>query len=224
VLSSASWRAGLVEVTPHEEDQMPRRQLLLIGIIIIVTGSAFAQEVGRVETNLDYGYLRLKVPNSVAPVNMNGLQFGVTANVNRWLGLGADFGGYYHCVAGCTGYGDVAHNDAFLFLAGPRVRLRPGREWQPFVQGSAGLLNVGYDDEFDVAPSPTGVGVVNASKRQHTGLAYAAGGGVDWMRGRAIIRVGQIDVVHYDLGGRSANTVRFTAGIRFQFGMPKRQP
>jgi hypothetical protein len=197
------------------------RRLLMF--IIIVSASSFAQEVGKVEANVDYGYLRLKVPNSVKPVNMNGVQFGVTANVNRWLGFGADMGGYYHCVAGCSGYGgDIAHNDAFLLLAGPRVRLAPGRQWQPFVQGSAGLLNVGYDDEFDVAPSPTGIGVVNASKRDHTGLAYAGGGGVDWMRGRMIVRVGQIDFMHYDVAGRGAATVRFTAGLRFQFGMPRK--
>ena len=195
------------------------RRLLLL---MLVAGSAFAQTTfGRIEANVDYGYLRLKVPNSSTAVNMNGIQLGVSSNVNRWLGFGAEFGGYYHCVAGCTGYGDIAHNDAFLFLAGPRVRLRPGRSWQPILQGSVGVLDIGYDDEFDVAPSPTGIGIVNVSKRQHTGLAVSGGGGVDWTKGRFIFRVGQIDVLHYDVGGRSANTVRFSSGIRYQWGMRK---
>ena len=198
---------------------MLRRWLLFI---IIVSGSAFAQEKwGRMEANADYGYLRLKVPNASKPVNMNGVQLGISTNVNRWLGFGAEFGAYYHCVAGCTGYTDVAHNDAFLFLAGPRVRMRPGKKWQPFLQGSAGVMNIGYDDEFDVAPSPTGVGVINASKRSHSGLAYSAGGGLDWVMGRGIFRVAQLDMVRYDVGGRPANTVRFSMGFRYQWGMRK---
>ena len=39
------------------------------------------------------------------------------------------------------------------------------------------------------------------------------------MLGRLIVRIGQVDFYHYDVGGRSANTARFTAGVRFQFGM-----
>lgn len=194
---------------------MFRRMLLFI---LILTGSAAAQEIRRFEANVDYGYLRLKVPNSIKPVNMNGVQFGVVANANRWLGLGVDLGGYYHCITGCGQYSDLAHNDAFSVLAGPRVRLRPGKEWQPFVQGSAGMLNVGYRDELNYAPSPTGIGVVNSSQSSHSGLAWAAGGGVDWMRGRFVVRVAQLDVYHYEVGGRGQDTVRFTAGIRWQFG------
>ena len=190
----------------------------LLAFILILTGSAAAQEIRRFETNVDYGYLRLKVPNATKPVNMNGVQFGVVANANRWLGLGVDFGGYYHCITGCSQYGDLAHNDAFSVLAGPRVRLRPGKKWQPFVQGSAGTLNIGYRDELNYGPSPTGIGVVNTSSAGHSSLAWSAGGGVDWMTGRFVVRVGQLDFYHYEVGGRGQNTARFTAGIRWQFG------
>jgi hypothetical protein len=194
---------------------MWRRMLLFI---LILTGSALGQEIRRLEANVDYGYLSMKVPNATKPVDMNGIQVGITANANRWLGLGVDFGGYYHCITGCTGYGDLAHNSAFSVLVGPRVRLRPGRNWQPFVQGSAGMLNIGYRDELNIAPSPTGVGVVNASQSSHSGLAWAAGGGVDWMRGRFVVRVAQFDFYQYTVAGRAQNTGRFTAGIRWQFG------
>jgi hypothetical protein len=200
----------------------------LVLFILILTASGFAQENwGRMEANLDYGYLRLKVPNAAHPVNMNGVQLGITTNVNRWLGFGADFGAYYHCVAGCNqgsyGYGssDLAHNTAYTLLVGPRIRLRPGHKWQPFVQGSGGLIHVGYNDSVSYVPSPTGTGVVNPANQGHKGVAISGGGGVDWVAGHFIVRVGQIDFLRYDVGLRTGNTARFIAGIRYQWGMRK---
>ena len=184
--------------------------------LIVLAGAAFAQDVGRLETSLDYSYLRLKVPNSASAVNLHGIQIGAAGNVNRWLGLGADFGAYYHCAAGCWGDTSLARNYVFTFLAGPRLRLRPGRNWQPFAQTSAGLINIRYSDDVSFVPSPTGIGIVNPNKISHNGLAVAAGGGLDWLKGRAIIRVAQVDVLHYSVGHQSGNSVRFSAGVRLQ--------
>lgn len=185
-------------------------------VVAVLASSVLAQSVGRVETSLDYSYLRLRVPNSASPVNLHGIQIGAVGNVNRWLGLGGDFGTYYHCAAGCWGDTSLARNYVFTLLGGPRVRLRPGRAWQPFAQASAGMINVRYSDDLTFTPSPTGIGVENKSKVSHTGLAVAVGGGVDWFKGRAVIRVAQFDVLHYDAGGHSGNTVRFSAGVRLQ--------
>jgi hypothetical protein len=109
----------------------------------------------------------------------------------------------------------------FTLLGGPRLRLRPGRAWQPFAQASAGIINVRYSDDLTFVASPTGLGVENSKGVSHTGLAVAAGGGLDWFKGRAIIRLAQFDLLHYDAGGRSGNTVRFSAGVRLQLAMPK---
>src|SRR5512146_2244924 len=72
---------------------------VMIGKIFLVMAafacSALAQTTGRIETSIDYSYLRLHVPNSVSPVNLHGIQIGAAGNVNRWLGFGGDFGAYY---------------------------------------------------------------------------------------------------------------------------------
>lgn len=198
--------------------------VFVIFIASVAAAQEKAQPAGRFETGLDYSSMRVKVPNSAKPVDVNGIQLGGTVNANRWLGLSADFGAYYHCVAGCIGYGDLAHNYVLTFLAGPRVRLRPGRTWQPFVQAQAGVANISYTDELSLAPSPTGVGVVKTNQYNRSGLAYDAGGGLDWVKGRFVFRVAQVDYFHYNIGQRSENTVRFTMGVRFQLGMPKDVP
>lgn len=195
-----------------------RRVLLLL---LVLAGNAAGQQVGRVEASLDYSYMRLKVPNSATPVNLHGLQLGAARNLNQWLGVGADFGAYYHCAAGCWGDTSLARNYVFTVLAGPRLRFRPDREWRPFAQASAGMINVRYSDDLNITASSAGIGVANTDPVTHTGMAFAAGGGLDWVRGRAIVRVGQLDVLHYDVGGRSGNTVRFSIGVRLHFAMPK---
>ncbi len=195
------------------------RRLLLV---VVLAGSAAGQDVGRVETSLDYSYVRLRVPNSVTPVSLHGVQLGGVRNVNQWLAFGGDFGAYYHCAAGCWGDTSLARNWGFTLLAGPRVRFRPKANWRPFAQASAGLINIQYNDDSTVQPSSSGIGITSL-RMSHSGLAITSGGGVDWMRGRAIVRVAQLDWMRYEVGSRAANTVRFSTGFRWQFGMPKRR-
>lgn len=155
---------------------------------------ARAQDRQRYEISAGYSYRR--ADTSVGPFNMNGIDATATRNMNSWLGIEADVGGY--------------HTEGFreeTYLSGLRVSTRLRGKSSVF-----GNVLVG-----GVHANAGGRGLPSYSN----GFATAIGGGVDYSLTKTIaIRLVQADYLQTRLGQSAQNNVRVTIGVAFRFGNP----
>lgn len=165
--------------------------------------SCAAQSVPKVELGIGYSYARMPVPLSSKRVNNHAIALDVTTNVNRRLGLTGEFDVYYHCVAGCLPYSDIARNNSYVVMGGPRVRLAKGK-YVPWVHALGGYANMRFSEDL-------------GSRSSWSGAASAIGGGLDVNVGRFGFRVGQIDYLRTP-GPLMHNNVRFTSGFLINLG------
>ncbi len=188
------------------------RRVLITSVFLLFTVLATAQEyVPKVELGLGYSYSYMRVPNTSTRVNMNGLVFSGTFNVNRWTGLEAEFGTHYHCISGCWIYGIRVDNpdetnDSVSFLIGPRVNLAPNRRVQPWIHALAGVTRTAYSNH------------IAGYKVSTSGFGWAAGGGLDVPYHAVTIRAIQVDFTRYAAEPEDFNNVRIGAGIVFRIG------
>ena len=172
-------------------------------ILLLLTSSLSAQSVPKVELGIGYSFARMPVPLSTKPVNNHALALEATANLNRRVGITGEFDAYYHCVAGCLPYNDIARNNSFVVLAGPKVRLGKGR-FVPWVHGLAGYANLRFSEDL-------------GARSSWSGAAAAVGGGLDVVRGRFGVRVGQLDYLRTP-GPLGHNNFRITTGFLINLG------
>jgi len=140
------------------------------------------QATPRVELFLGYSYLRA-VPTYVTGnrlVALNGGRASVAFNVNRYLGIVGDVGGYADTELDLTGPGVPnprvvsSGGKVFTYLAGPRFSKRVER-FTPFVQVLGGMIHASpviIDPKICVGFSCTPLPSQNA-------FALTAGGGLD---------------------------------------------
>jgi opacity protein-like surface antigen len=141
------------------------------------------------------GYDYIQVNDRGTEYNFNGGRGQLAYNVNHWLGLAGNLGGYY------TSNGFRA--GIFSYLLGPRINLRWHRKLTPFAQvlfgGARGIDN-----------SP-----LNA-------FAMALGGGVEFkVSEHFAIRPVQAEYFltkFMDGASNRQNNFRYSAGIVFRFG------
>src|SRR5260221_5926307 len=119
---------------------------LCLAFALILAGSltAFAQETPRVEVFTGYSYLHASFADAITPGsadfhgNLNGWDASVAFNANPWLGVVADFGGYYGspffqvifkpsgCVL-CTQGVNTTIKSIHTFMGGPKLSHRRGK-------------------------------------------------------------------------------------------------
>jgi hypothetical protein len=176
-----------------------------IVLLVLLIGSlaAQAQSVPKVEIGIGYSYARMPVPLATKSVNNHALAIDTTAYLNRHVGITGEFDAYYHCVAGCLPYNDIARNNSFVFLAGPKLRLGKGRI-VPWVHALGGYANMRFSEEL-------------GAKASWNGAAAAVGGGLDIVGHRFGVRVGQIDYFRTP-GPLSNNNLRVTTGFLINLG------
>lgn len=136
---------------------------------------------------LGYSYNHLDFGQGVTR-NTNGYEFSGEGQVLPFLGLVADYSGYY----GSTNI----HEQNFLF--GPRVSANVGR-FTPFGQI---LFGVGH------------LGSYGASD---TSFAQAVGGGLDYHITGPIAWRNQVDYLRTSLFNGTQNNVRISTGLAFRF-------
>jgi outer membrane protein OmpA-like peptidoglycan-associated protein len=183
----------------------------------------------KVELFMGYSYLRA-VPTLAAGNRMvwlNGGSTSVAFNLNRYLGLVGDFGGFNETRLLLTSgnpptavgpYQAVDDGTVFTYLVGPRLSLRKHDRITPFVQVLFGGIHA---SEESLCPTCT------ASLPAENSFALTAGGGLDVrLRHRLAIRIIQAEYVmsrfeNLDTGSTQAqNNVRLSTGIVFRFGGP----
>ncbi|GAC1433562.1 MAG: hypothetical protein NVS1B11_16430 [Terriglobales bacterium] len=130
--------------------------------------------------------------------NANGWDTAVTGNVNRWLGVTADFSGAYNSQRG------VSFHD-YLYTFGPVVSLRSNKAFTPYAHFLAGGTHASF----------SGSGFSGSD----SGFAMMFGGGVDIAATRHVaIRALQLDWLSLRSNGVSDNNnMRLTTGLVFRY-------
>jgi outer membrane protein OmpA-like peptidoglycan-associated protein/opacity protein-like surface antigen len=141
----------------------------------------------------------------------------VSGNVNNWLGLVADFGGY--------GLHDVANVDARLwtYTFGPRFYLTRGK-FTPFVHVLAGGARL----KSEITPGSSTDTFTFAAPVHKNSFAALPGGGADLTLGRHLaIRLFQIEylLTKFSDGAKNRqNNFRASTGLVFRMKYPEAPP
>jgi len=134
----------------------------------------------------------------------HGANASAAININRWLGLEADFGGHYK--RDCAGTSGLTCRQ-LTFMGGPRVTYREGKV-SAFGHGLFGMGNLS-------ASLPGG-------SSSETKLAWAAGGGFELAVSEHVsVRVGQVDYLitrYTQTGATHQDHIRLSAGVVFKLG------
>ena len=176
------------------------------------------------EVFLGYSYVRFNADTTNALGTFNehfdfipGGVGEISGNVNNWLGLVADFGGY--------ALHDVGKVDAKLwtYLFGPRLYLSRGR-FSPFVH----VLVGGSRIKASLPAGFVGDTAFFAAPFHQNAFAVAGGGGLDLNATRHFaIRLFQAEYLMTKFNdGRDnrQNNLRASAGVVFRFGYPAAAP
>jgi outer membrane protein OmpA-like peptidoglycan-associated protein len=210
-------------------------------IAVFVFGlAAFAQEVPKAELFLGYEYVRFNPAHEASGnknFNMNGGGGAIMFNLNRVVGLKAEFTG---AGAGdmrvCNSLGTgclTTSGNFFTYLFGPQFTLRKSSRVQPFAHV---LFGGAYSNVYgNITQAGTiSLGPTTADFGKHA-FALAVGGGLDVKVSRNVaIRLGQFDYFMTRFSGRWIDTTgsgaagpreisnqsnfRYLAGINFHIG------
>ncbi len=175
--------------------------------LCLVSGLAFADDelTPRAEVGFNYTYLHLATPGST-DVNNHGGSAYVEYNLNRVVGLVADFGAY------ANGRATAAANSGttFTYLFGPRFNWRISR-MVPYVQFLFGGADAGLNGA--------------AGLRSRNGFATSTGGGFDFVLSRHIaLKPIQVEYLTAHLPNCAStpntfqNDLRYSGGVVFRFG------
>src|ERR1700677_4977624 len=181
----------------------------------------------RVEWFMGYSYLRA-VPTLAAQNRLMWLNGGSTSiafNLNRYLGLVGDFGGFNETrlllISGnppsaAGPYKAVDAGTVFTFLAGPRLSFRSHESFTPFIQALFGDIRASQE-MLCLSCTP--------SLPAENAFALTAGGGLDIkLHHHLAIRVIQAEYMmtrfdNFTTGKTAAqNDMRLSSGLVFRFG------
>ena len=181
---------------------------LVMGTALVCAGLLSAQEgsTPKFEVGLTYTGVHLNAANNNGRQTGNGGSGSFEYNVNSYLGVVADFGGYANTRSGI--------DDKFLtYMFGPRLNWRHKR-FNPYVQA---LFGGGYAWS-------------GPSNNNQNAFTFAIGGGVDYgLTQHIAIKPLQVEYLRTDFNsgslgdststfGDHQNGVRYSAGIVFRFG------
>ncbi|MGC2696650.1 MAG: hypothetical protein WA738_12765 [Candidatus Angelobacter sp.] len=201
------------------------RQRCSVAVVLFALGlSAWTQDAPKVEIFAGYSFVSAGFPANTDPAagdfrgSLNGWNGSAAFNINRLLGVVADFGGYYgsptkgttfkpaNCVL-CTGNATATLHDMHTFTFGPQLSLR-SHDLTVFAHGLFGGARIREDMDF-FGPLP---------KISTTPFAMILGGGVDVpLSSRWIVRV-QPDFFTTKILDRRQNNFRLSTGLVFRLG------
>jgi|SRR5579862_4139862 len=142
-------------------------------------------------------------------VNMNGWDFSVTQNRNRWFGGTLDLSGYYKTPQ----VGGISNSEQiYSILYGPRISYP-----RPLWRGVSAFAHILFGGSHtSVSVTPTGPHASDFS------FGMAAGGGFDLpLQNRVAIRVLQVDYFRPTSFGSGQNNYRLSTGVVFNIGSTK---
>jgi len=181
----------------------------------------------KVDLFLGYSGIRAVPTNTLGNriVWLSGASGSIAFNLNRYLGLVADFGGYHDTRLRLTGTGAnpprsvTSTGTVFTYLFGPRLSYRSDSRFTPFVQALFGDMHASQV----TITGCTGVGCTPL--RTEDAFAMAAGGGLDLrVHDHIALRLIQAEYLMTRFGDQNTgvrttqNDMRVSTGIVFNFG------
>jgi Outer membrane protein beta-barrel domain len=209
---------------------MKIRTVLLVGVVLLMGRTSFAQEYSKWEVPVDYTYARGNGAN-IAPFSLNGGGGGIVYNFNRFFGIKGDLQGYgsttrvFNNVSIVNPDGTITlipqarvNGNLFTYMAGPQLRL-PTHTFKPFAEF---LFGGAHTNTYTNLVKATGATV----GPNNNAFAMAVGGGFDIRVNKTIsIRPFQMDYVLTRFGtslipggSHNQNNFRYNAGVVFTFG------
>ncbi len=202
-----------------------RRFFLFMSLVLVISVPAFAQDTPKVEVFGGYSYFHTppgyysnqgggpytSVSNNPS---LNGWNVSVAGNVNSWLGIVADLGGYYanaetatfvHGIIPTTAFG-TTNVRLYSFLFGPQLSYRKNERFTPFIHALFGGVRQSFGPEITAVANP------------QTDFGMALGAGCDVKASEHLaIRVIQADYVRTRFGFKAENNVRLSFGVVARF-------
>lgn len=205
----------------------------LIATVVLLAVGAWSQEFPAGELNLDYSYVRYapNVPGSKGH-SFNGGGGSIVFDLNRFLGIKADFQGYGSTTSNFliapnatfpSGVNANVQGNLFTYLFGPQIKVHAHRA-QPFVHMLFGGAHSNvYANAFkNICLRNAGLCAFSTAPSNNT-FAFAFGGGIDIPIGHSVaIRPAEIDYLYTNFSNRfnnsNQNNFRYSGGITFNLG------
>jgi len=213
---------------------MKLKTVSVLGAILILGMSAWAQEFPRAEVGANYDYARYGPSAPYAQghsLNGGGGEFNY--NINEFLGIKADLQGYgsnttqFNIPPNSTFpsglHGNVQGN-LFTYLFGPQIKVRAHRV-QPYGQILFGGAHTNlYGNAYHTICQPIASGCAVSKAPSAEAFSMEVGGGVDIPVGKHIaIRPAEFDYLLTRFsnpfsGTNNQNNFRYSPGVVFSFG------
>ena len=210
-----------------------KRFFSVTSLILVASLSTMAQDYPKAEVFGGYSFLHADDSlsfRSAGGANLHGWNASVTANLDRWFGLTADFSGHYDSSSSIQelvppfppGFPPIpsftttvkSSTNVHTFMVGPRFSYRKNEKITPFAHVLFGVSRRHLDSDV----SFIGFGRTSFSAND-TSFAGAVGGGLDVAMGKNLaLRVIQADYLLTRAFGNNANNARISTGIVFRFG------
>jgi hypothetical protein len=210
---------------------MKSKSAIVLGIMVLVGTSAFAQENQKGEVSLDFSYIHFVPQNNniVHSVNLWGGGGSAVYYFLGGLGIKGEFEGYGSstrsfafapgstiCPGGCAGN---ASGNLFTYNVGPQVKFHRGKV-EPFVEALFG----GAHSNFYGNLFRNCVGCVVARSPSNNAFDFIIGGGIDIkISQHFVVRPGEFDYVltrfgnDFTRGNNNQSNFRYQAGVVFRF-------
>src|ERR1700688_908889 len=114
-----------------------RRAVCLLGLVFLVSFSAAAQDVPKVDLFAGYSYIHTGPGIALPSFNANGGIGSVAFNFTNWGGLVVEAGGIH----ASTINGTDVDATALTYLAGPKITLFHRSKLSPFAQALFGFTH-----------------------------------------------------------------------------------
>lgn len=208
-------------------------RIIIIGLALqaVVGLNAFAQDdLFDGDVFVGYSLMRVNSAQEKIPAFLaNGGVASIAWNINKHLGIEADFAGHHS--------GNTFDTTTFSYLVGPRLSYSRAKRFDPYVHILFGGMHLATSIDASSALLPTPLPVPVPSSGRYSSsqdkFAFAAGAGIDITLNHYILfRPVQIDYVHTQfqtptflastqtLGpstNKSQDNVRFAVGFVFNW-------
>jgi opacity protein-like surface antigen len=188
-------------------------------IAFSATASALAQEPSKIEVFGGYSLLRAD-GGSGPSENLNGWNASINYNLNKILGVKADFSGHYTNTTITNPFTGTSSNldvSDFTFLFGPQFSYRKKEKVVPF----AHVLLGGFRGKTSGAPVDIGfpgLPVFINPGSTNTSFGAAFGGGLDIKLTNGLaFRLVQADYLLTRFGDETQNNLRIGTGLVLRF-------
>jgi len=170
----------------------------LLGLILVLSLTAAAQDAPKAEVFGGYSYIRSDGES------FHGWNASVAGNANNWFGIVGDFSGHYMSL---DILGESFSTSIYTYTFGPRFSYRNNEKIVPFAHALFGGARLG---------ASTTVAGITVSDSE-SGFASNVGGGLDWVASPSVaIRLIQADALIVRIAGSTSTDGRLSFGVVFR--------